>query len=63
MTGLLLVLPPVTQDGQNSNFVLQKQNQKLSQIETDFGLRYIPICVSMDDLQKSVFVSTIFKSK
>ena len=61
MTGLLLVLPPVTQDGQNSNFVLQKQNQKLSQIETDFGLRYIHL--SMDDLQKSVFVSTIFKSK
>ena len=61
MTGLLLVLPPVTQDGQNSNFVLQKQNQKLSQIETDFGLRYIHL--SMDDLQKSVFVSTVFKSK
>ena len=59
MTGLLLVLPPVTQDSQNSNFVLQKQKQNLSQIETDFGLRY------MDDLQKSVFVSslTIFKSK
>ena len=41
MTGLLLVLPPVTQDGQNSNFVLQKQKQKLSQIETDFGLIYL----------------------
>ena len=37
MTGLLLVLPPVTQDGQNSTFVLQK----LSQIETDFGLIYL----------------------
>ena len=41
MTGLLLVLPPVTQDSQNSNFVLQKQKQNLSQIETDLGLRYI----------------------
>ena len=41
MTGLLLELPPVTQDSQNSNFVLQKQKQNLSQIETDLGLRYI----------------------
>ena len=43
MTGLLLVLPPVTQDSQNSNFVLQKQKQTLTLIETDFGSRNIPI--------------------
>ena len=39
MTGLLLVLPPVTQDGQNSNFVLQKQKQKLSQNRNRFWIK------------------------